>query len=45
VDLLGKMFEYIPEKRISATEALTHPFFDEIRQDYYSLMQKQSVNT
>lgn len=44
VDLLNKMFEYIPEKRISATEALTHPFFDDIRQDYYNMMQNLGNN-
>ena len=27
MDLLNKMFEYLPEKRISAKEALQHPFF------------------
>lgn len=27
MDLLGKMFFYIPEKRIEAKEAMNHPFF------------------
>ena len=27
LDLLGKMFDYIPTRRISASEALKHPFF------------------
>jgi glycogen synthase kinase 3 beta len=29
VDLLRKMFDYIPTRRISASEALKHPFFKE----------------
>lgn len=31
LDLMYKMFEYIPSKRISASEALKHPFFKDIR--------------
>ncbi len=27
LDLLLKMFNYLPEKRITAKEALAHPFF------------------
>ena len=27
------MWAYLPEKRISAKDALNHPFFDEIRED------------
>ena len=30
-DLLKKMWNYIPEKRITAKEALEHPFFNEVR--------------
>lgn len=37
LDLLGKMFTYIPEERLTAKEALAHPFFDAIRQQYASL--------
>ena len=40
MDLLSKMFAYIPERRINAADALTHPFFDDIRNDYYNLMLK-----
>ncbi|CAO3627987.1 unnamed protein product [Cunninghamella echinulata] len=31
VDLLSKMLRYDPQQRISAIEALCHPFFDDIR--------------
>jgi serine/threonine protein kinase len=31
VDLLKKMWEYVPEKRISAIEALKHPFFNDLK--------------
>jgi len=27
LDLLKKMFDFVPEKRISASDALKHPFF------------------
>ncbi|ODQ65380.1 Pkinase-domain-containing protein [Nadsonia fulvescens var. elongata DSM 6958] len=30
-DLLSKLFQYSPLKRISAMEALVHPFFDQLR--------------
>lgn len=40
VDLLGKMFEYIPEKRCSATDALQHKFFDDIRVEYHAMIEK-----
>lgn len=30
-DLLLRMLQYLPERRISAAEAMNHPFFDEIR--------------
>ena len=31
IDLLEKMLELYPEKRITSEDALKHPFFDEIR--------------
>lgn len=34
VDLLNRIFTYIPEERITAKEALAHPFFNDIRQYY-----------
>eukprot|EP01016_Furgasonia_blochmanni_P047420 TRINITY_DN6968_c0_g1_i2.p1 TRINITY_DN6968_c0_g1~~TRINITY_DN6968_c0_g1_i2.p1 ORF type:complete len:312 (+),score=33.15 TRINITY_DN6968_c0_g1_i2:54-989(+) len=30
IDLLEKMFHYLPEKRITASEALKHPFFKNV---------------
>jgi len=32
VDLVGKMLEYVPDRRMKAIEACIHPFFNEIRQ-------------
>ena len=31
IELLNKMLEFNPDKRISAEEALSDPYFDEIR--------------
>lgn len=31
LDLMYKMFEYIPSKRITTEEALKHPFFRDVR--------------
>jgi len=31
VDLVAKLLEYTPESRLSAIEAMCHPFFDELR--------------
>ena len=31
IDLLDRIFKYIPGERITATEAMMHPFFEEIR--------------
>ncbi|KAJ2815402.1 hypothetical protein GGI24_006061 [Coemansia furcata] len=31
IDLLHRLLEYAPEKRISAEQALLHPYFDELR--------------
>ncbi|KAJ2392467.1 hypothetical protein GGI23_005211 [Coemansia sp. RSA 2559] len=31
IDLLKRLLEYAPEKRISAEQALSHPYFDELR--------------
>ncbi|KAJ2437716.1 hypothetical protein GGF42_008533 [Coemansia sp. RSA 2424] len=31
IDLLRRLLEYAPEKRISAEQALLHPYFDELR--------------
>ncbi|KAJ2781119.1 glycogen synthase kinase 3 [Coemansia javaensis] len=32
VDLITKLLDYTPGKRLSAIQAMTHPFFDELRQ-------------
>jgi serine/threonine protein kinase len=31
IDLLLKMLNYLPEKRITAREALSHPYFNSIK--------------
>ena len=33
LDLLLKMLAYLPEKRITAKEALNHPFFGDVRKE------------
>ena len=33
-DLLEKMLIYEPQKRITADEAIKHPYFNDIRQEY-----------
>ena len=35
LDLTEKLVKYSPEKRLSAAEALAHPFFDEVRDEKY----------
>jgi cyclin-dependent kinase len=40
IDLLSKMLQYDPAKRISATDALKHPFFD----DYLEDVKKEGLN-
>ncbi|KAG0238278.1 Cyclin-dependent kinase catalytic subunit, partial [Mortierella sp. GBA43] len=39
IDLLDKMIEYDPARRISAKRALLHPYFDSIRHSYQNGMQ------
>ena len=31
IDLLARMFAFVPENRLTAVQALEHPFFDEVR--------------
>lgn len=31
IDLIGKLLEYTPTQRLSAIDAMVHPFFDELR--------------
>lgn len=42
IDLLLKMFNYSPSKRITAAEALKHPFFDSIHKEDFE--PKESKN-
>lgn len=37
LDLLSKMLEYSPKKRISALNALLHPCFSDLRKYNYSI--------
>lgn len=37
IDLISKMLEYDPSKRIKPMDALAHPFFDELREQSISL--------
>ncbi|KAG2176121.1 hypothetical protein INT43_005354 [Umbelopsis isabellina] len=37
IDLLKRLIEYVPEKRLSANEALRHPYFDDLRKREQSL--------
>jgi serine/threonine protein kinase len=34
-DLLMRMIELVPEKRIDVMEAIWHPFFDEVREEHF----------
>jgi len=31
IDLISKLLEYTPTQRLSAIDAMVHPFFDELR--------------
>lgn len=41
IDLLSRLLEYQPDRRLSAEQALSHPYFDEIRKRELQLMQQQ----
>eukprot|EP01080_Neovahlkampfia_damariscottae_P005898 gene5898-9726_t len=41
IDLLSKMLQFDPAKRISSSDALKHPFFD----DYLEEIKKEQINT
>lgn len=37
LDLLAKMLEFNPEKRITVKQAIKHPFFDRVRQESWEV--------
>lgn len=37
VNLLLRCFSYVPEHRITASQALQHPYFDDIKAEYAKL--------
>lgn len=40
IDLMSKMLQYDPAKRIHATEALLHPYFADLEKGQFVLMQE-----
>lgn len=42
IDLMSKMLQYDPAKRIHATEALRHPYFDSLEKTQFDRMQEES---
>ena len=42
---VSKLLQYSPTQRYSAMQALTHPFFDELRNPATALPNGASVNT
>lgn len=38
LDIIGKLLDYTPVDRLTAIEAMTHPFFDELRQPSTKLL-------
>lgn len=43
VDLLKKMFEYVPSKRLNCMECIAHPFFDQLRNPEQKLSNGQPL--
>lgn len=44
IDLISKLLEYTPTQRLSAVEAMCHPFFDELRDPNTRLPDSRNVN-
>jgi len=44
IDLISKLLEYTPSQRLSAVEAMCHPFFDELRDPNTKLPDSRNVN-
>ena len=43
IDLLSKMLQYDPAKRIHATEALKHPYFDTLdKTQFHEVLDKEN---
>lgn len=44
IDLISKLLEYTPTQRLSAVEAMAHPFFDELRDPNTRLQDSRHPN-
>jgi glycogen synthase kinase 3 beta len=44
IDLISKLLEYTPTQRLSAVEAMVHPFFDELRDPHIKLPDSRHAN-
>ncbi|KAK9768566.1 glycogen synthase kinase 3 [Basidiobolus ranarum] len=43
LDLISRVLDYTPSKRLTALEAMAHPFFDELRQPETKLSQERNL--
>eukprot|EP00828_Plagiopyla_frontata_P004404 TRINITY_DN11581_c0_g1_i3.p2 TRINITY_DN11581_c0_g1~~TRINITY_DN11581_c0_g1_i3.p2 ORF type:complete len:143 (-),score=27.78 TRINITY_DN11581_c0_g1_i3:52-480(-) len=41
IDLMSKLLVYVPDYRLTALEALAHPYFDELREQKLTINNKQ----
>jgi glycogen synthase kinase 3 beta len=44
IDLISRLLEYTPTQRLSAVEAMVHPFFDELRDQNTRLPDSRHTN-
>ena len=44
IDLISKLLEYTPTQRLSAVDAMVHPFFDELRDPNTKLPDSRHAN-